>query len=111
MFKWLGQFKILAVLGSIIVALFAMFKMEKSKRKAAEFEADTEKGNRQFLEKEKEVIADIDKSREKWDNTQEAEHVDNIVKLEGLKNEDNDSDVVDDMLSMYNKDSDKTKTS
>jgi len=96
----------LAVVGGILVL---MLRGEKSRRKVAEFEASTEKGNRELLEEEKKVLNEIDKGRKEWDEQQEKTHLDNVIELEKLKNEDDDSAVVDSMLSVYNKDSNKDK--
>jgi uncharacterized iron-regulated membrane protein len=101
--------KITAGLSVLAGILFLMLRGEKSRRKAAEFEASTEKGNRELLEKEKTVLNKIEEDRKVWDEEQAKSHLDNVVELEKLKNEDNDSAVVDSMLSMYNKDSNKDK--
>jgi uncharacterized iron-regulated membrane protein len=101
--------KITAGLSVLVGILFLMLRGEKSKRKSAEFEASTEKGNRELLEKEKTVLNKIEEDRKVWDEEQAESHLDNVVELEKLKNEDNDSVVVDSMLSMYNKDSNKDK--
>jgi archaellum biogenesis ATPase FlaH len=101
--------KIKLAMLAVIGALVLMLRGEKSKRKVAEFEASTEKGNRELLEKEKTVLNKIEEDRKVWDEEQAESHLDNVVELEKLKNEDDDSVVVDSMLSMYNKDSNKTK--
>jgi hypothetical protein len=101
--------KIKLAMLAVIGVLVLMLRGEKSRRKVAEFEASTEKGNRELLEKEKAVNQKIDQDRKVWDEERSEKHTAEIVELEKLKNEDDDSAVVDSMLSMYDKDSNKDK--
>jgi len=94
----------LAVIGGV---LLLMLRGEKSKRKAAELEASIEKENRKNLQNAKKVVEEIQENRQKFDEEQEKNHTADIVELEKLKNEDNDSVVVDGVLSMYNQDDSK----
>jgi archaellum biogenesis ATPase FlaH len=101
--------KITAFFAALSGALYLWGKHQKNEKEIAEFEASTEKGNRELLEKEKTVLNKIEEDRKVWDEEQAESHLDNVVELEKLKNEDNDSVVVNSMLSMYNKDSNKDK--
>jgi hypothetical protein len=107
MFKWFSGLKIWAIVGAAFGALILALKLSNARRKAAEFEAETERGNRLLLQKEKALVSEIDKKRKAWEDKQAKEHIKQVQKLEKLKHETNDSDVVDAMLSMYNKNSSK----
>lgn len=77
--------KLTLIIGLIAGVFWMMFKHEKKERKKAEFEAKTEKLNREALEKKAKVIQDIDEEREAWEKDQESKKRDTIKKLEDLK--------------------------
>ena len=94
----------LAVVGGI---LLLMLRGERSARKAAEFEASIEKDNRKTLEKERDIISNIDEEREEWKDQKTDEAVYNAQYLEELKHEkDNlsDADFAARIARLHNKD-------
>jgi len=80
--------------------LLLVLKSEKSKRKAAELEATIERENRELLEKEKEVINNIDKDREI--EQEERIKVNNQLAkdLEALKHEENNHHIVNGIINI-----------
>lgn len=107
MFKslWIKLSGVLAVIGGI---LLLMLRGERSKRKAAVLEANIEKGNREHLEKERDIISNIDENRQDWNKKQSEEAIYNAQFAESLKDS-NDADTVDNLVSLLNKNNSKDK--
>ena len=82
----------LAVIGGI---LLLMLRGERSARKAAELEASIEKGNRKTLEKERDIISNIDEERESWNEQASEEAIYNAQFSESLKSSNDNDAIVD----------------
>ncbi len=101
--------KLSGALAAISAILIIMLKSEKSKRKAAELEASIEKSNRETLEKERDIISDIDGDREVRDEKRTEKAIYNAEHAEALKNNDSNDAVVDGIFGMLNKNNHSSK--
>lgn len=96
--------KITAGLAAIAAVFYALFRVEKSKRKSAEKEAQIERSNREFLERERMINDKIREDTEVWKEEQETELKTDLEKLKALKYEDDSATTVNSVLQLLNND-------
>ena len=85
--------------------LYLLLRLEKANNKVNKARADTAEANQELLEKEKEIVTDLDLMKEKDHKKLQEKKEQQKVQLEVLKNEDDNNIVVDSTLRMLNKDS------
>jgi Tfp pilus assembly protein PilN len=94
-------------LSAVIGVMALVIKALRAENKSLETEVSIKDENNKNLKKAKKTLEEIDAERKKFDESQNKQHTTDVVKLEKLKNETDDSVVVDDMLSLYNKNNSK----
>lgn len=99
--------KLIAASALIMSILYMLLKREKRKRKQAEQDAAIQKHNSEQFERANEIASELAIDKDEFEKSQEKVHNEKIETLEDLKNENDDTAVINTINSLLNKNNSK----